>query len=91
MAIKSAVLISCNQHDGRKIACAPECRRSLEVTAADGQVRWSRGDSFNGSAQGGAHEEEGFGDRVDWRDREQNREIPNRCGSRGASFRSQGG
>lgn len=78
------VLISCNQHDGRKIACEPECRRSSDALTRTG-------DDGNRFDQGGAHEEEGFSDRVDWRDREQNREILNRCGSRGASFRSQGG
>ena len=102
MAIKSVAIVTGasqgtdeRRHSGSHAIFRPSCwlqdKDKLEATAADGQVRWSRGDSFDGSAQGGAHEEEGFSDRVDWRDREQNREILNRCGSRGASFRSQGG
>ena len=103
MAIKSvAIVTGASQGIGRATALriardfsavvlVARNKDKPEATAADGQVRWNRGDSFDGSAQGGAHEEEGFSDRVDWRDREQNREILNRCGSRGASFRSQGG
>jgi NAD(P)-dependent dehydrogenase (short-subunit alcohol dehydrogenase family) len=100
MAIKSvAIVTGASQGMGRATALrlARDClavvlvaRNKDKLEAADGQVRWSRGDSFDGTAQGGAHEEEGFSDRVDWRDWEQNREILNRCGSRGASFRSQG-
>jgi hypothetical protein len=30
----------------------PRNKDKLEATAADGQVRWSRGDSLDGSVQG---------------------------------------
>jgi NAD(P)-dependent dehydrogenase (short-subunit alcohol dehydrogenase family) len=72
MAIKSvAIVTGASQGIGRATALrlardfsavvlVARNKDKLEATAADGQVRWSRGDSFDGSAQGGALEEEGL-------------------------------